>query len=87
MRAIYVDDANSGADSTAEAFELNVKAKERLREEGLNLHKFVTNSEELRNLIQDTLWEITGISYGNKSWPNAHSNQMGHTLPTRVSWP
>ena len=31
------------------------------------------------------LWEITGISYGNKSRPDAHSNQMGHTLPITVS--
>ena len=34
-----------------------------------------------------SLWEITGISYGNKSRPDAHSNQMGHTLPIRDSWP
>ena len=37
--------------------------------------------------IHYTLWEITGISYGNKSRPDAHPNQMGHTLPTRFSWP
>ena len=37
--------------------------------------------------ITHTLWEITGISYGNKSRPDAHSNQMGHTLPIRDSWP
>ena len=29
---------------------------------------------------QVALFEITGIFYGNKSWPDAHSNQMGHTL-------
>ena len=34
-----------------------------------------------------SLWEITGISYGNKSRPDAHSHQMGHTLHIRNSWP
>ena len=37
--------------------------------------------------FSQALWEITGISYGNKSRLDAHSNQMGHTLPIRDSWP
>ena len=41
----------------------------------------------LSTCSSSSLWEITGISYGNKSRPDAHSNQMGHTLPIRDSCP
>ena len=52
MAAIYVDDLITGNETVSEFFSFYLKAKEKLSEVGFNLHKFVTNSPELFDLIQ-----------------------------------
>ena len=44
LQALHVDDLNSGASTDTEAFDFYVKCKKCLREGGLNLHKFQSNS-------------------------------------------
>ncbi len=51
MRAVYVDDLNSGGDDDESVYTLYKKAKFRLAEGGFNLRKFVTNSPELLRKI------------------------------------
>jgi len=52
-RATYVDDVSTGAETVDKAYELYLKSKVRLAEGGFNLRKFVTNSAELRQQIED----------------------------------
>ena len=52
LESVYVDDLTSGDGDVDRTFELYVKSKLRLKEEGFNLRKFVTNSEELRERIE-----------------------------------
>ena len=52
LSSIYVDDLVSGSNDVKSAHELYVKSKLRLATAGFKLRKFVTNSEELRQLIQ-----------------------------------
>ena len=53
LSSIYVDDLVSGADDVKSIYEFYVKSKVRLASAGFNLRKFVTNSHELRDLIQN----------------------------------
>ena len=53
LSSIYVDDLVSGSMNLESTYELYTKAKLRLAFAGFKLRKFVTNSEELRQLIQD----------------------------------
>ncbi|CAB4006506.1 Hypothetical predicted protein, partial [Paramuricea clavata] len=52
MRAVYVDDLNSGGDDDKSAYTLYKKSKLRLAEGGFNLRKFLTNSPELLTKIK-----------------------------------
>ena len=52
LSSIYVDDLVSGSNDVKSAHELYVKSKLRLATAGFKLRKFITNSEELRQLIQ-----------------------------------
>ena len=52
LAAIYVDDLITGNETVSEVFSFYLKAKEKLSEVVFNLHKFVTNSPELLDLIQ-----------------------------------
>ena len=52
LRAIYVDDLNSGGNDDDSVYTLYKKAKLRLAEGGFNLRKFVTNSPELMKKIE-----------------------------------
>ena len=52
MRAVYVDDLNSGGNDDKSAYTLYKKSKLRLAEGGFNLRKFVTNSPELLTKIK-----------------------------------
>lgn len=54
LRAIYVDDLNSGGSDDESVYTLYKKAKLRLAEGGFNLRKFVTNSMELMKRIEDS---------------------------------
>ena len=47
LQALHVDDLNSGASIDTEAFDFYVKCKKCLREGGLNLRKFQSNSPTL----------------------------------------
>ena len=49
----YVDDVNSGAQSTKEGFEFYKKVKSRFTEASFNIRKWRTNDPELRKLIHD----------------------------------
>ena len=51
LQSTYVDDIVSGADSEDEAFDLYAQAKELFRRGGFNLQKFLTNSKELQQRI------------------------------------
>ena len=52
LRAIYVDDLNSGGNGDDSVYMLYKKAKLRLAEGGFNLRKFVTNSPGLMEKIE-----------------------------------
>ena len=51
-RSIYVDDVTYGASDDVAAFELYVRSKKTLAEEGFNLRKFVSNSQSLQRCIE-----------------------------------
>ena len=53
LRSIYVDDLSTGGDTEEEAYQMYIKSKLRLAEGGFNLRKFVTNSTDLRNRIEE----------------------------------
>ena len=53
LESIYVDDFTSGDSDVGGTFEFYVKSKLRLKDEGFNLRKFITNSEELRARIRN----------------------------------
>ena len=53
LLSIYVDDVSLGAESVNSAYDLYLKSKTRLAEAGFTLCKFVTNSDELREKIED----------------------------------
>ena len=52
LRSLYVDDLISGNNTLPAAFKFYILAKGRLAEAGFNLRKFITNSDELRELIE-----------------------------------
>ena len=52
LRSIYVDDLSSGAADNNAAYELYLKCKLRLAEGGFNLRKFMSNSGQLIERIQ-----------------------------------
>ena len=52
LRSIYVDDLSSGAADNNTAYELYLKCKLRLAEGGFNLRKFMSNSSQLTERIQ-----------------------------------
>ena len=47
LKELYVDDLSSGADTTEKALEIYVGAKEIMKQAGLNLRKWNSNSKEL----------------------------------------
>ena len=53
VKKYYVDDVSLGAESVNSAYDLYLKSKTRLAEAGFTLCKFVTNSDELREKIED----------------------------------
>ena len=52
LSSIYVDDVSLGSNNVETTYELYLKSKLRLAQAGFKLRKFVTNSEELRQLIR-----------------------------------
>ena len=50
--SIYVDDLVAGSSDLESAFKFYQKSRQRLAVAGFRLQKFITNSEELRRLIQ-----------------------------------
>ena len=61
MRAIHVDNLNSGGDNESTVYTLYKKAKLRLAEGGFNLRKLVTNSPELLKKIECEENPLPGI--------------------------
>ena len=61
LRTIYVDDLSTGGDSDEVAYQLYVKSRLRLAESGFNLRKFVTNSADLRNRIEENETILHGV--------------------------
>lgn len=60
LSSIYVDDLVSGAEDVNSAYKFYLKSKVRLSLAGFNLREFVTNSNELRDLIQKNELAISG---------------------------
>ena len=52
LASLYVDDLNSGASTVAEAFELYMKSKSRMKDAGFNLRKWISNSKQLMSEIE-----------------------------------
>ena len=52
--SIYVDDLVAGSSDVKSAFKFYQKSRQRLAVAGFRLRKFITNSEELRQLIQQS---------------------------------
>ena len=51
LSSIYIDDVSLGLPHVESMFQLYQKSKERLVEAGFKLRKFITNSDESRQLI------------------------------------
>jgi len=61
--SIYVDDLSSGAADSNTAYELYLKCKRRLAEGGFNLRKFLSNSSELTERIQQNEAHVSDLPY------------------------
>ena len=72
LSSIYVDDLVSGSMNLESTYELYTKAKLRLAFAGFKLRKFVTNSEELRQLIQD---DALAVNTGTEKPAHAEEDQ------------
>lgn len=57
-RSIYVDDIVSGAGNEEDAYQLYAESKDLLRRGGFNLRKFVTNSSQLQERIDESELKI-----------------------------
>jgi len=62
LRSIYVDDLGSGAADNNGAYELYLKCKLRLAEGGFNLRKFMSNSSQLTERIQQNEARISSAA-------------------------
>ena len=58
-----MDNLSSEGGTDEEAYELHIKSKVTLAEEGFNLREFVTNSPELRKQIEDIESESCKVSW------------------------
>ena len=61
LRSIYVDDLNTEGVTDEVAYRLYVKSRLRQAEGGLNFRKFVTNSADLRNRIEENETRLHGV--------------------------
>lgn len=71
LNSFYVDDFNVGKVSDSEAFELYSKAKCRMRDEGFNLRKWISNSRKLMTWIDQEGVPIT-VCKGSRRRSNIH---------------
>ena len=73
LSSIYVDDLVSRSRNLESTYELHTKAKLRLDFAGFKLRKFVTNSEELHQFIQDD--ELSAVNTGTEKPAHAEEYQ------------
>ncbi|PFX13966.1 hypothetical protein AWC38_SpisGene21920 [Stylophora pistillata] len=66
LRSIYVNDLSMGGDTDEKAYQMYIKPKLRLRESGFNLRKFLTNSADSRNRIEEN---ENRLHYGHPTPP------------------
>ena len=69
LESFYVDDLVSGENSSAEAYALFQKARDRMAQGGFNLRKWLTNDAQLRDKIsaainakRDCVGELTELN-------------------------
>ena len=83
LRSIYVDDVSFGADSEESAFQLYQKSKSVLAEGGLNLRKFITNSRQLQERIEQCELAITPVEKPNvKANPSVREEDKSYAKDT-----
>ena len=70
LSSIYVDDLVAGSGDVESTYHFYVKSRERLSTAGFNLRKFVTNSEELRKLIQSKEHQLESKNKEPKPTPS-----------------
>ena len=78
LRSIYVDDLSMGGDTDEEAYQVYIKSKLRLAEGGFNLRKFVTNSADLRNRIEEN---ESRLHSGHPTLPTSKRNTSDEENP------
>ena len=61
LRSVYADDGSFGTEDDDSAYELYLKSKRVLAKGGFNLRKFVTNSVELQQRIDDSESKLTSV--------------------------
>lgn len=86
LRSIYVDDLSTGGDTDEVAYQLYVKSRLRLAESGFNLRKFVTNSADLRNHIEENETRLHGV-YPAPTTREEDASDKANLKPTTVSDP
>ena len=83
LRSIYVDDVSFGADSEESAFQVYQKSKSVLAEGGLNLRKFITNSRQLQERIEQCELAITPVEKPNvKANPSVREEDTSYAKDT-----
>lgn len=76
-QSMYVDDLSAGESNEQDAYQFYLKSKSRLAEGGFNLRKFVSNSSELMEKIEENEKKI--VTNEGK-----HSNEYSAELTTQV---
>ena len=76
LSSLYVDDFNGGKDSVSEAFQLYLKAKSRMQVGGFNLRKWLSNSMELIQKIDQEervpIMEAPPVSEEDSTYARTH---------------
>lgn len=97
LRSTYVDDVITGADSEEAAFDLYAQAKNLFRQGGFNLRKFLTNSPELQqriNQVEGTMQtepDNPKLSYSDETYAKAKlgtpsTSEAGEHKILGVTW-
>ena len=97
LSSIYVDDVSLGSSEVESTYRLYLKSKSRLAEAGFKLRKFITNSDDLRELIdanersvdhQSTAVSVTeeDQSYAKGSLGSKSSVSQGRHKILGVQW-
>lgn len=86
LRSIYVDDLSIGEVTDEVAYQFYVKFRPRLAAGGFNLRKFVTNSADLRNRIEENETRLHGV-YPTSPTREEDASDRVNLKPTAVCDP